>query len=114
MRQVLSILTDLDPDFEVEGEMHADAAISTIIREDNFPNSRLEGRANLLIMPTLDAAHIAFTLLRSVTRSIAIGPMLLGTAKPAHIVTTSATVRSLLNMSALSIVDAVRDEQGHG
>jgi malate dehydrogenase (oxaloacetate-decarboxylating)(NADP+) len=114
MRQVLSILTDMDPDFEVEGEMHADAAISTIIREDNFPNSRLEGRANLLIMPTLDAAHIAFTLLRSVTRSIAIGPMLLGTAKPAHIVTTSATVRSLLNMSALSIVDAVRDEQGHG
>jgi len=112
MRQVLRILTDLDPDFEVEGEMHADAAISTLIRADNFPNSRLEGRANLLIMPTLDAAHIAFTLLRSVTRSIAIGPMLLGTAKPAHIVTTSATVRSMLNMSALSIVDAVRNEQG--
>ena len=111
MRQVLRILTDLDPDFEVEGEMHADAAISTLIRDDNFPNSRLEGRANLLISPTLDAAHIAFSLLRSVTRSIAIGPMLLGTARPAHIVTTSATVRSMLNMSALSIVDAVRNEQ---
>ncbi|MFT7576927.1 MAG: malate dehydrogenase (oxaloacetate-decarboxylating)(NADP+) [Alphaproteobacteria bacterium] len=111
MRQVLKLITEYDPDLEVEGEMHADAAISTFIREDNFPNSRLEGRANLLIMPTLDAAHIAFTLLRSVTKSIAIGPMLLGTRRPAHIVTTSATVRSLLNMSALAIVDAVRDEQ---
>ncbi|MFY0611790.1 MAG: NADP-dependent malic enzyme [Hyphomicrobiaceae bacterium] len=111
MRQVLKLLNEFDPDLEVEGEMHADAAISTFIREDNFPNSRLQGPANLLIMPTLDAAHIAFTLLRSVTKSVAIGPMLLGTARPAHIVTTSATVRSLLNMSALAIVDSVRDEQ---
>jgi malate dehydrogenase (oxaloacetate-decarboxylating)(NADP+) len=67
MREVLRILSDLDPDFEIEGEMHADAAISTFIREDNFPNSRLKGQANLLIMPNLDASHIAFTLLRSVT-----------------------------------------------
>ncbi len=111
MRQVLQLLNDSDPNLEVEGEMHADAAISTFIREDNFPNSRLQGPANLLIMPTLDAAHIAFTLLRSVTKSVAIGPMLLGTARPAHIVTTSATVRSMLNMSAVAIVDSVRDEQ---
>lgn len=110
MRKVLHILVDTDPDLEVDGEMHADAAISTFIREDNFPNSRLEGSANLLIMPTLDAAHIAYTLLRSVTKSIAIGPMMLGTAKPAHIVTTSATVRSLLNMSAVSIVDSLRED----
>ena len=110
MRRVLGLLTELDPTMEVEGEMHADAAISTFIREDNFPNSRLKGSANLLIMPTLDASHIAFTLLRSVTKSVAIGPMLLGTARPAHIVTTSATVRTLLNVSALSIVDSVRDE----
>ena len=111
MRRVLKLLNEFDPTMEVEGEMHADAAISTFIREDNFPNSRLQGSANLLIMPTLDAAHIAFTLLRSVTKSVAIGPMLLGTARPAHIVTTSATVRSMLNMSALAIVDSVRDEQ---
>ena len=111
MRRVLKLLNDSDPDLEVEGEMHADAAISTFIREDNFPSSRLKGPANLLIMPTLDAAHIAFTLLRSVTKSVAIGPMLLGTARPAHIVTTSATVRSMLNMSAVAIVDSVRDEQ---
>ena len=84
MREVLRLLVDLDPDFEVDGEMHADAAISTFIREDNFPNSRLEGPANLLVMPTLDAAHIAFTLLRSVTKSVAIGPMMLGTAPRPH------------------------------
>ncbi|MBU2534212.1 MAG: NADP-dependent malic enzyme, partial [Alphaproteobacteria bacterium] len=114
MREVLSLLNEYDPDLEVEGEMHADSAISSFVREDNFPNSRFEGQANLLIMPTLDAAHIAFTLLRSVTKSIATGPMLLGTARPAHIVTTSATVRSLLNMSALSIADAARDETQAG
>ena len=108
-------VNELDPTiWKIEGEMHADAAISTFIREDNFPNSRLEGPANLLIMPTLDAAHISFTLLRSVTKSVAIGPMLLGTARPAHILTTSATVRSLLNMSAVAIADSVRDEQTSG
>ena len=111
MRRVRELVLAVDPDLEIEGEMHADAAISTIIRDDNFPNSRLEGQANLLIMPTLDAAHIAYTLLRSITKSVAIGPMLLGTAQPAHIVTTSATVRSLLNMSALAIVGAVRTSQ---
>ncbi|MGI9475414.1 MAG: NADP-dependent malic enzyme [Hyphomicrobiaceae bacterium] len=114
MRRVLALVNDLAPDLEIEGEMHAEAAISTFIREDNFPNSRLEGPANLLIMPTLDAAHISFTLLRSVTKSVAIGPMLLGTARPAHILTTSATVRSLLNMSAVAIADSVRDEQTSG
>ena len=93
--------------------MHADAAISTFIREDNFPNSRLTGRANLLIMPTLDAAHISYTLLRSVNRAVAIGPMLLGTAFPAHIVTTSATVRTILNMSAISVVQAAHDDIEH-
>ena len=113
MREVLARVTALDPNLEIEGEMHADAAISTFIREDNFPNSRLTGRANLLIMPTLDAAHISYTLLRSVNRAVAIGPMLLGTAFPAHIVTTSATVRTILNMSAISVVQAAHDEIEH-
>ena len=113
MREVLARVRARDPNLEIEGEMHADAAISTFIREDNFPNSRLSGRANLLIMPTLDAAHIAFTLLRSVNRAVAIGPMLLGTAFPAHIVTTSATVRTILNMSAISVVQAAYDEFEH-
>jgi len=112
MREVLTILNDRAPTLEVDGEMQADAAISPFIREEVFPNSRLSGQANLLIMPTLDAANIAFTLLRSVTRSVAIGPILLGAAKPVHIVTSSATVRSLLNMSAIAINDVGRMEEG--
>jgi len=108
MRDVLAALNDWAPELEVEGEMQADAAISPLIREEVFPNSRLSGAANLLIMPTLDAANIAFSLLRSVTRSVSIGPILLGAAKPVHIVTPSATVRSLLNMSAIAIGDAGR------
>jgi len=110
MREVRTRVLARAPNLEIEGEMHADSAISPFIRENNFLNSRLTGRANLLIMPTLDAAHISYTLLRSVNRAIAIGPMLLGTAYPAHIVTTSATVRSLLNMSAISVAEAARDE----
>ncbi|MCB1511622.1 MAG: NADP-dependent malic enzyme, partial [Hyphomicrobiaceae bacterium] len=108
MREVLAALNDWAPDLEVEGEMQADAAISPFIREEVFPNSRLKGQANLLIMPTLDAANISLTLLRSITRSIAIGPILLGAAKPVHIVTPSATVRSLLNMSVIAVNAAGR------
>jgi malate dehydrogenase (oxaloacetate-decarboxylating)(NADP+) len=108
MREVLSILSDWSPGLEVEGEMHADAALSPFIREEVFPNSRLTGGANLLIMPTLDAANIAFNLLKVVSGSVAIGPILLGAAKPVHIVTPSVTVRGLLNMSAIAIDDIAR------
>ena len=109
MREVLAALRDWAPDLEVEGEMHADAALSSFIREEIFPNSRLTGRANLMIMPTLDAANIAYNLLRAATKSIAIGPMLLGAARPVHIVTPSATVRNLLNMSAIAVADSIRE-----
>jgi malate dehydrogenase (oxaloacetate-decarboxylating)(NADP+) len=112
MREVLAALADWAPDLEVEGEMQADLAISPFIREEVFPNSRLTGQANLLIMPTLDAANIALTLLRSITKSVSIGPILLGAAKPVHIVTPSATVRSLLNMSAIAINHAGRLAEG--
>jgi malate dehydrogenase (oxaloacetate-decarboxylating)(NADP+) len=108
MRQVLNLVREWEPDLEVEGEMHADAALSAFIREEIFPNSALNGAANLLIMPSLDAANIAFNLLKVVSGSVAIGPILLGAARPAHIVTPSITVRGLLNMSALAVVDAVR------
>ena len=94
---------------EVEGEMHADAALSPFIREEIFPHSKLTGRANLLIMPTLDAANISLELLRVATNSIKLGPMLLGAARPVHIVTPSATVRNLLNMSAIAVVDSIRE-----
>jgi malate dehydrogenase (oxaloacetate-decarboxylating)(NADP+) len=93
--------------------MQADAAVSPFIREEIFPNSRLKGTANLLIAPGLDAANIAFNLLKAVSESVAIGPILLGAARPVHIVTPSITVRGLLNMSAIAVVNAARDP-GHG
>ena len=110
MREVLATLNTWQPDLEVEGEMHADAALSPFIREEIFPHSRLKGAANLLIAPSLDAANIAFNLLKVVSGSVAIGPILLGAAKPVHIVTASITVRGLLNMAAIAIVDAARAE----
>ena len=106
MRQLLQLLRERTPDLEVEGEMHADAAISPFIREEIFPNSRLTGAANLLVMPNLDAANIAFTLLKAISGCVVVSPILLGAAKPVHIVTPSVTVRGLVNMSALAVVDA--------
>ena len=111
MREVLEILTIWQPTLEVEGEMNADAALSTFIREDIFPNSRLKGPANLLVMPTLDAANIAFNLLKAASGAVALGPILLGADKPVHIVTPSITVRGLLNMSAIAIADHVAPER---
>ncbi|MGE3066173.1 MAG: NADP-dependent malic enzyme [Hyphomicrobiaceae bacterium] len=108
MRDVLRILSQRSPDLEVEGEMHADAALSPFIRDEIFPNSRLKGAANLLIMPSLDAANIAFNLLKVVSGAVALGPILLGAARPVHIVTPSVTVRGLVNMSAIAVVDAAR------
>jgi malate dehydrogenase (oxaloacetate-decarboxylating)(NADP+) len=109
MRLAVALLRELDPDLEADGEMHADAAISPFIREEIFPNSRLKGAANLIILPNLDAANIAFNLLKSVSNGVAISPILLGAAKPAHIVTPSITVRGLLNMAAIAVVDCNRD-----
>jgi malate dehydrogenase (oxaloacetate-decarboxylating)(NADP+) len=108
MRSVLALLHARAPNLEIEGEMHADAALSPFIREEIFPNSRLQGAANLLIMPSLDAANIAFNLLKAVSGSVAISPILLGAARPVHIVTPSVTVRGLLNVSAIAVVDAAR------
>jgi malate dehydrogenase (oxaloacetate-decarboxylating)(NADP+) len=95
------------PALEVEGEMHGDAALSEEIRMHVFPNSRLKGEANLLIMPTLDAANISFNLLKVVAgEGITVGPILLGAAKTCHILTPTATVRRLVNMTALAVVEA--------
>jgi malate dehydrogenase (oxaloacetate-decarboxylating)(NADP+) len=107
MRQALELVTRRAPELAVEGEMHGDAAISDEVRARVFPRSRLRGEANLLIMPTLDAANIAFNLLKAAAADgITIGPILLGCARPAHIVTPSATVRRIVNMTALAVVDA--------
>ena len=107
MQAALALLRMMDPDLEAEGEMHGDAALDEEVRLRAFPNSRLKGEANLLIMPTLDAANIAFNLLKaSVGSGVTLGPVLLGVAKPAHILTPSATVRRIVNMTALTVVDA--------
>lgn len=107
MRDALVILKRIAPELEIEGEMQGDSALSEALRTTLFPNSRLKGSANLLLMPNLDAANIAFNLLKSTSGDgITIGPMLLGCAKPVHILTPSATVRRLVNMTALTVVDA--------
>ena len=114
MRRALGLIQQAAPELEVEGEMHGDAALSEPLRMASFPNSRLKGEANLLIMPTLDAANIAFNLLKTAAGDgITIGPILLGAAKPVHIVTASSTVRRIVNMTALTVVDtnAARDQK---
>ncbi|MFZ5560058.1 MAG: NADP-dependent malic enzyme [Pseudomonadota bacterium] len=107
MRQTWRILQEIAPELEVEGEMHGDAALDESIRHSVFPNSKLKGAANLLIMPTLDAANIAFNLLKVTTGSgVTVGPILLGAARPVHILTASATVRRIVNMTALTVAEA--------
>ena len=112
MQAALALINAMDPDLEVEGEMHGDAALSEEVRLGAFPNSRLKGEANLLIMPTLDAANIAFNLLKAAAGSgVTLGPILLGVAKPVHILTPSATVRRIVNMTALTVVDSQTQRQ---
>jgi malate dehydrogenase (oxaloacetate-decarboxylating)(NADP+) len=112
MQAALALINAMDPDLEVEGEMHGDAALNEEVRMAAFPNSRLKGEANLLIMPTVDAANIAFNLLKvSAGSGVTLGPILLGVAKPVHILTPSATVRRIVNMTALTVVDATTQRQ---
>jgi malate dehydrogenase (oxaloacetate-decarboxylating)(NADP+) len=107
MRKAWRLLQEQAPHLEVEGEMHGDAALEEAIRNQVFPNSRLKGSANLLIMPTLDAANIAFNLLKVTSGSgVTVGPILLGANKPVHILTASATVRRIINMTAVTVAEA--------
>ncbi|MBS0271518.1 MAG: NADP-dependent malic enzyme [Proteobacteria bacterium] len=106
MRQALSRIRVLSPALEVEGEMHADAALNEIIRLRTFPDSLLKGQANLLIMPNLDTANISFNMIKAMADGQPIGPILLGPGKPIHILTPSVTTRGIFNMSALAVVGA--------
>ena len=96
-----------NPDLEVDGEMQADTALSQLIRDRVNPARRLKGEANVLIMPNLDAANIAFQLVKVLADALPVGPILLGPAKPAHILTPSVTARGIVNMTALAAVEAV-------
>ncbi|MGC4402896.1 NADP-dependent malic enzyme [Methyloversatilis sp. MC4-4] len=107
MRRALEILHADHPELEVEGEMHGDAALDIDIRTRIFPNSRLRDEANLLIFPTLDAANISYNLLKTAAgEGMTIGPILLGAKQPVHILTPTATVRRIVNMTALTVVEA--------
>ncbi|MES9827669.1 MAG: NADP-dependent malic enzyme [Candidatus Thiodiazotropha sp.] len=106
MREALAMVRKSMPELEIEGEMHADLALSEQLRSVRFPKSRLRDRANLLIMPNQDAANVAFNMLKVLGDGIAIGPILIGCAKSAHVVTPSISVRGLLNMTALASVRA--------
>jgi malate dehydrogenase (oxaloacetate-decarboxylating)(NADP+) len=110
MRNVLGLVRKQMPDLEIDGEMHGDAALDNCLLQKQMPNSPLTGDANLLIMPTIESANIAYNLLKTTSgNGVAIGPILLGCAKPVHILTPSATVRRIVNMTALCVVDALSD-----
>lgn len=112
MREVYRILSEQAPELEVEGEMHGDAALDENIRQFAFPGSRFKGSANLLIMPNLDAANISFNLLKATSgNNVTIGPILLGAAKPVHILTPTATTRRLINMTALTVAEIQQQEK---
>ena len=107
MSDALDIIEKLAPDLEIDGEMHGDAALNEIIRQRTHPDSKLKGEANLLIMPSVEAANISYNLLKMVSGDgITVGPILLGAKKAAHIVTPTVTVRRIINMTALAAVDA--------
>ena len=107
MRQTLALLQQQAPWLEVDGEMHGDVALDGAARAALMPNSTLHGNANLLVLPNIDAANIAYNLLKTAAGgNIAIGPVLLGAAKPVHVLTASTTVRRIVNMTALTVADA--------
>ena len=109
MRETLKLLRDCQPDLEVDGEMHGDCALDQSARSAILRDSTLHGSANLLVCPDLDSANIAYNLLKSAAgQNVAIGPILLGCAAPAHILTAAATVRRIVNMTAITVVEANR------
>jgi malate dehydrogenase (oxaloacetate-decarboxylating)(NADP+) len=107
MRAALALLREQAPWLEVDGEMHGDVALDGAQRALQMPRSTLQGDANLLVLPNIDAANISYNLLKTAAGGgIAIGPVLLGAAKPVHILTPSTTVRRIVNMTALTVADA--------
>ncbi|MFC5461062.1 NADP-dependent malic enzyme [Massilia niabensis] len=108
MRAALAIVQEKAPNMEIDGEMHGDAALDSKMRAKIMPQSTLKGDANVLVMPNIESANIAYNLLKTAAgNGIAVGPVLLGCARPVHILTPSATVRRIVNMTALCVVDAV-------
>jgi len=111
-REAVALLRRNHPELEVEGEMQADTAMDENIRKRLLPDAQLRGMPNLLILPSLDSANIAYNLIKQLTASLSVGPMLLGCDMPAHIVTPSVTARGLVNMTAVAVTDAQMAEEG--
>ena len=107
MRRAVQIVKERYPDLAVEGEMHADAALSEETRNRVFPNASYTGGANLMVMPTLDAANITYNMVEALGDALTVGRMLMGVDKPAHVVTESTTVRGIVNLCAIAAVDAI-------
>ena len=106
MRKAMALVRERAPDLEADGEMHGDSAISEVLRQRVMPDSSLSGEANLLVFPNLDAANITLGVVKTMTDSLHVGPILLGAALPAHILSPSATSRGVVNMAALAVVEA--------
>ena len=105
MRAATALLAAQHPDIQIDGEMHGDTALDPVLRERVFPYARLKGRANVLIMPTLDAANIAYQLIKTIADALPVGPILIGAAKPAHILRPSVTARGIVNMTSVAVVE---------
>ena len=112
MRAALALIRASKPDFEVDGEMHADQALSEVLRFRNAPSTTLSGTANLLVMPTLDAANISFNLVKAAAEGLQLGPMLLGMARPIHVLVQSTTARGILNLTAVAAQQAAHARRG--
>jgi malate dehydrogenase (oxaloacetate-decarboxylating)(NADP+) len=113
MRKVWQILKARAPKLDMDGEMQADTAWDEALRQRMFPHTTLSGRANLFVMPNLDAANIAYNIVRVMTDGVSIGPILMGVNRSAHILTPASTVRRIVNMTAVAAVDAqIRAAQG--
>jgi malate dehydrogenase (oxaloacetate-decarboxylating)(NADP+) len=113
MREAVEIIRQNAPELEVDGEMAADSALSQDVRNLVLPGSRLKGEANVLIMPDLSSANIAYQMTKMMTDALPVGPILLGSARPAHILTPSITARGIANMTAVAVVEAQRKDQEH-
>ncbi|MDJ0612766.1 MAG: NADP-dependent malic enzyme [Rhizobiaceae bacterium] len=111
MRDAAEILFETDPDLEVDGEMHSDTALDMTIREKVYPLSKLKGRANLLVFPNLDAANITMNAVKATNDGLHVGPIILGTNRPAHILAPAVTSRGVLNMTALAAVQAIQHDE---
>jgi malate dehydrogenase (oxaloacetate-decarboxylating)(NADP+) len=106
MRRATTLFKHNHPEIEADGEMQGDTALSETVRKLVLPHSQLDGEANILIMPNLDTANVAYSMIKALADALPVGPILIGTSRPAHILTPSVTARGVFNMTAVAVVEA--------